>query len=717
MKKACLFLCVSLFCFNVSAKEKIILDNTPAVYYLSQSGAVSDAEVEMNSNTFGTDNTAVIQKVLDKAKTNSIIVYWDGKYSVTGLKIYSNTKIIAFEGCGAILRNNSNKSLLINANQSLTDYTISNITIEGGIWNGNGFDNQGKERQIHDNPEEKFRGWNSAFQFFGVENLKITDAIIYRPRTFALHAGNVKNVFIQNVKIDVGKEAPINCDGLHFDGPSENVTIRDCDILAKDDHIAFNSPEEPGGKISNITIDNIRLEGGLFGIRLYSRKYLIDNIMISNIHGKTQEYWLVADTYYQGYPNAKGNFGTVFIENINVESVEAHPMHHTCANIHADAECFIFRNISRNNYQENDYSSVLVSGNHIVKKLVIDGYNYSEDPLQKPAAINHVEIRGAKVNYLSLNNCTVTRVFPANDSPLLCVKEGGNVDVLQMNNIYCKGVNNIVNAEGNIGHISASNIIHTEGAEGQGTFRAGKGITIPEVILTNYTGKKPISGEGSFIKTRGEGFSECELVNETKSTVTKHKTVLILGNSLVRHGQAPQIGWYGDWGMAASVKDSDFVHLLIRDIHKVDPSVIIKYKAISDFERDFDAYPLSNLDSLKNPDMLIMRISENISDEKAAKDNFIKYYDKLFKYLAPEKKSVKIVVDGFWKKKNVNSMMEKYASKKNYSFVSITDLSDDPTNTAIGKFKHTGVAAHPSDKGMRMIEQRIWSSIKGYFEK
>jgi len=28
-----------------------------------------------------------------------------------------------------------------------------------------------------------------------------------------------------------------------------------------------------------------------------------------------------------------------------------------------------------------------------------------------------------------------------------------------------------------------------------------------------------------------------------------------------------------------------------------------------------------------------------------------------------------------------------------------------------------GVAGHPSDKGMRMIEQRIWDSIKDYFNK
>lgn len=40
------------------------------------------------------------------------------------------------------------------------------------------------------------------------------------------------------------------------------------------------------------------------------------------------------------------------------------------------------------------------------------------------------------------------------------------------------------------------------------------------------------------------------------------KKVMIIGNSIMRHGAAPQLGWNSDWGMAATSRDKDYAHLL-----------------------------------------------------------------------------------------------------------------------------------------------------------
>ena len=195
------------------------------------------------------------------------------------------------------------------------------------------------------------------------------------------------------------------------------------------------------------------------------------------------------------------------------------------------------------------------------------------------------------------------------------------------------------------------------------------------------------------------------------------KTVVVLGNSIVKHEPNTTLGWTGNWGMAASSEDKDFVHLLIKDIQLKNPTVVIKFRNIATFEGSYSTYDLSQLDDLKNPDLLIVKLSENVDDATAVKNNFITYYDKLIKYLAPQDKQIKIITDGFFNKPVVNALVKDYASKNSYPFVQISDLSIYPSATAAGLFANSGVAKHPSDQGMALIEQRIWEKISKYFVK
>ncbi len=214
-------------------------------------------------------------------------------------------------------------------------------------------------------------------------------------------------------------------------------------------------------------------------------------------------------------------------------------------------------------------------------------------------------------------------------------------------------------------------------------------------------------------KRGGITYKDC-LTPVKKDRVGKIKTVLILGNSIVRHGPAPHIGWNGDWGMAATSRENDFVHILKAKIKALDESVQVNFANIADFERDYQHFDFTGLNSLKNPDMLIMKISENVNDTD--NDEFIIYYDSLLNYIDPNGKAVRIIADGFWKKNKVNSLIREYAANQGYSFIGLSSLSEDKTNTAAGQYHDEGINGHPGNKGMKAIAGKIWNAINPYFK-
>ncbi len=454
---------------SATGKQKGLPAN---VYYLSSYGAISDAGIGMNSVKFGTDNTSVIQSILDKAKNSPITVYWDGKYSVTGLKIYSNTTIIANAGCGAILRNHSDRSIFINSGQTFGTPKDSNIVISGGIWNGNYY-----------NPEiprgaqskgDSITGLVGCFRFYGVDNLIVRDAILYKPATYALAAANVTHVLYENIIVDVGPDPLINNDGLHIDGNSRYGVIRHCIINTHDDGIGLNADdlylywyngkndrkggsgkglfysEAAAGPISDILIDDITFNSSLFGIRILSGKSRVDNITIRNIKGYTKGYAMVVDNY-QHNPEivtwaGPGNIGTINVEDFDVA---IHPgnenmPNESCINVSTNVEQFILKNIKRKYFSAGEPTILIRGRNTVIGTLEIDGY-YSIDTSEN-STLSHILVDGASIGQLSISNVSVRRTQKEreNGSILFETQNNGYVSSLQFNRINTDGIASII---------------------------------------------------------------------------------------------------------------------------------------------------------------------------------------------------------------------------------------------------------------------------------
>ena len=95
----------------------------------------------------------------------------------------------------------------------------------------------------------------------------------------------------------------------------------------------------------------------------------------------------------------------------------------------------------------------------------------------------------------------------------------------------------------------------------------------------------------------------------------KSDRILFLGNSITLHGPAPAIGWLGNWGMAASSEEKDYVHLLTSSIARLSGKrPEIQVANIADFERNYEAYDRARFKKHFDfkADIVVVAIGENV---------------------------------------------------------------------------------------------------------
>ena len=196
--------------------------------------------------------------------------------------------------------------------------------------------------------------------------------------------------------------------------------------------------------------------------------------------------------------------------------------------------------------------------------------------------------------------------------------------------------------------------------------------------------------------------------------------VLFLGNSITLHGPAPDIGWTGNWGMAASVEERDYVHLLTADIAKAagaQPRTMVRN--IAGFERGYDNFDLTS--ELKaelefSADIVVVALGENVpepaTDETRAK--FAAALARLLAALQQQGSPAIFVRSSFWPHAVKDNIMRQTSADAGATFVDIAKLGRDETNAARSerKIAHAGVAGHPGDKGMRAIADAIFAAVQ-----
>lgn len=193
------------------------------------------------------------------------------------------------------------------------------------------------------------------------------------------------------------------------------------------------------------------------------------------------------------------------------------------------------------------------------------------------------------------------------------------------------------------------------------------------------------------------------------------KRVLFFGNSITRHEPNADIGWHGDWGMAASSIDKDYVHLVVAELDKKYGKVdyCIAQGAMWEWGYRRTAEVLAEYyTALREFDanIVIIRIGENITAQKHLEVSCKPHFAEAVDFLVGPSAEKVIITDMFWYSV-YNDCLREVCEEKGHTFCHLTDLEEDERTMALGLFEHKGVAGHPGDFGMQCIADRILAKI------
>jgi lysophospholipase L1-like esterase len=213
----------------------------------------------------------------------------------------------------------------------------------------------------------------------------------------------------------------------------------------------------------------------------------------------------------------------------------------------------------------------------------------------------------------------------------------------------------------------------------------------------------------------------------------KAERILFLGNSLCLHGIWKEGGWPNYCGMAASVPEKDFVHLVVAGLDartgdhlKLTPPDPEKSPSIEGanvvniadiLERQ---YPTYTNDRLRwqldyKPDIVVFQFGENMDRGAFNADAFRKAFKTLMDGLRDASNPHIFVTNVILGNGGAIDDIKREVCAEDPThrhFVDLSDFPKDPKNFASSETFYTGViTGHPGDHGMSVIADALLKAI------
>lgn len=294
----------------------------PGMTYIraSEIGCALDCDLQTGRNKYhdgpATDDGPRINAAMAGASaTNPITLIIDGSALISGLFLPAGGYWgIAGLGCGTgfFVKSGINNDGIHNGPSNAVTATdpgppapprgknvsLSNFTLNGN--QGNGHDGVSTTGQPHGSDQV----WYFGINLMSLDNISLENLVVVNTAAYEIRLSNVGDVTISGCIL---RGVGVNTDGLHFDGPANDISIANCRFTTGDDSIALNCPEGYSGNISRVTVTGCTFNS-LSLMRLYtasaSGRFAIDNVTVSNCTGTLAEGAFAIGFIVNGNPNA-----------------------------------------------------------------------------------------------------------------------------------------------------------------------------------------------------------------------------------------------------------------------------------------------------------------------------------------------------------------------------------------------------------------------------
>lgn len=204
-------------------------------------------------------------------------------------------------------------------------------------------------------------------------------------------------------------------------------------------------------------------------------------------------------------------------------------------------------------------------------------------------------------------------------------------------------------------------------------------------------------------------------------TPGKDLRVVFIGNSITLHPLADY--WWGEWGMAASDAEHDYVHRTVAGLaenrHVIADAM--NFAAWETLAHDrAELLPLVEQFLAKDVDLYVVQLGENAGDIQTMDGDF----QELLRALHAHSPQAKVIVlGGFWKNDKLDAIKEKTCAETGDTYVDLKDIQTEAYQASLGTVvkdaqggthtnEHAGVAKHPGDRGMEEMARRILAVAK-----